>query len=47
MEKTTDKDLKVDMPVWAVQKIEAIATATGKTVDEVCAIFLGLEVVHT
>jgi len=47
MEKTGDKKLNVDMPAWAVEKIEAIATATGKTVDEVCAFFLGLEVVHT
>ncbi len=39
--------LKVDMPVWAVKKIEAIAKATGKTVDEVCAFFLSREVVHT
>ncbi len=41
------EEVTVDMPAWAVEKIEAIATATGKTVDEVCAFFLSGEVVHT
>lgn len=40
-------ELIVPMPAWAVEKIEEIAKATGKTVDEVTAFFLGSEVVHT
>ena len=41
------EEITVPMPAWAVEKIEAIATMTGKTVDEVCGFFLSLEVVHT
>ena len=41
------EELIVPMPAWAVEKIQAIAMATGKTVDEVSAFFLNSEVVHT
>ena len=36
------EEITVPMPAWAVDRIEAVATSTGKTADEVCAIFLSV-----
>jgi len=38
------EEITVPMPAWAVDRIEAVATATGHTVDEVCAFFIAQEV---
>lgn len=38
------EEITVTLPAWAVAKIEAVATSTGKTVDEVCTFFISQEV---